>query len=69
MGDMCTSKINTLHARGNCTSASSSAVRGGGTSSAWLVNDDQGRDVYIFLVSAYAPVGVADNSIWEDYLL
>ena len=26
MGDMCTSKINTLHARGNCTSASSSAA-------------------------------------------
>ena len=33
----------------------------------FLVRDNQGRDVYLFLVSAYAPVGVADNSIWEEF--
>ena len=32
-----------------------------------LVRDSQGRDLYLFLVSAYAPVGAADNSIWEEY--
>ena len=32
-----------------------------------LVRDNQGRDVHLFLVSGYAPVGAADNSIWEEY--
>ena len=32
-----------------------------------LVRDTQGRDLYLFLVSAYAPVGTADNTLWEDF--
>ena len=33
-----------------------------------LVQDSQCRNLYLFLVSAYAPVGNADQSIWEEYL-
>ena len=33
-----------------------------------LVKDDRNRDVGIFLVSAYAPVGRADQSLWDDYM-
>ena len=33
-----------------------------------LVRDTQGRDLYLFLLSAYAPVGNADQSIWDEYL-
>ena len=33
-----------------------------------LVQDTQCRNLYLFLVSAYAPVGNADQSIWEEYL-
>ena len=32
-----------------------------------LVRDTQGRDLYLFLVSAYAPLGTADNTLWEDF--
>ena len=32
-----------------------------------LVQDVKNRDVGVFLVSAYAPVGVADNGIWDEF--
>ena len=32
-----------------------------------LVHDMNKRDVGVFLVSAYAPVGTADNSAWDDF--
>ena len=32
------------------------------------VRDTQGRDLYLFLISAYAPVGNADQSVWDEYL-
>ena len=33
-----------------------------------LVQNTRCRNLYLFLVSAYAPVGNADQSIWEEYL-
>ena len=33
-----------------------------------LVQDTQCRNLYLFLVSAYAPVGNSDQSIWAEYL-
>ena len=32
-----------------------------------LVQDIEKRDVGVFLVSAYAPIGVADNNVWDDF--
>lgn len=33
-----------------------------------LVRDLQGRDIFLFLTSAYSPVGAADEATWEQYL-
>lgn len=33
-----------------------------------LVKDDRNRDVGIFLVSAYAPVGNADQLLWDEFM-
>ena len=32
-----------------------------------LVQDMEQRDIGLFLVSAYAPVGVADSNVWEEF--
>ena len=32
-----------------------------------LVRDSEGKDLYLFLVSAYAPVGNADQKEWDEY--
>ena len=31
------------------------------------MRDVQQRDVGLFIVSAYAPVGNADEQVWDDY--
>ena len=33
-----------------------------------IMQDSQKRDVGLFLVSAYAPVGTADEQLWDEYL-
>ena len=44
-------------------------IYGGHIIAVWLlVRDTQGRDLYLFLISAYAPVGNADQLIWDQYL-
>ena len=32
-----------------------------------LLQDIQNRDVGLFLVSAYAPIGVADEDVWDEF--
>jgi hypothetical protein len=32
------------------------------------MQDSQNRDVGLYLVSAYAPVGTADEQLWDEYL-
>ena len=33
-----------------------------------LVKDAKGKDIGIFLISAYSPIGAASNDIWSDYM-
>ena len=32
-----------------------------------MVQDMEKRDVGVLLVSAYAPVGVSDNNVWDEF--
>ena len=32
-----------------------------------LMRDKEGKDIGIFLVSAYAPIGIADENLWENF--
>ena len=34
-----------------------------------LVKDNSNKDCYLYLVSAYAPIGVADPQLWDFFLL
>ena len=34
-----------------------------------LLRDKEGKDIGVFLVSAYAPIGTADESLWENFFI